>query len=70
MIAMADHGAGDSEVSHCASMAANFIGWSTWATWAARWPVVAEKTVPTAAKTRAIRSARPKTSTLCLRSRW
>ncbi len=70
MIAMADHGAGDSEVSHCASMAANFIGWSRTASCAAACPLSAENIVPIAANTSAIRSERENTSTSWRRSRW
>src|SRR3712207_7176880 len=45
MTATSDHGAGESEVSHCASMAANFIGWSSRATWASVCPLTIENTV-------------------------
>ena len=70
MSATIDHGAGESEVSHWASMAANFIGWSSRATWASVCPLTMENTVPMAAKTSPIRSDREKTSVSCRRSRW
>jgi DNA-binding CsgD family transcriptional regulator len=47
---MADQGAGDSEFSHWASIAANFIGWSRTSAWAARCPLDADSTVPIAPK--------------------
>jgi hypothetical protein len=68
--AIADHGAGEAEVSHCASMAANFMGWSRTATCAAECPLNAENIDPTAANTSAIRSERENTSTSWRRSRW
>lgn len=70
MSATSDQGAGDSDVSHCASIAANFIGWSSRASCASAWPLVAEKTVPIAANTSAMRSDRRKTCVSWPLSRW